>query len=151
MSREAKNTLVNIIYEREDFPSGSCYEIFWYHWPRDGLLPWEDYEPIVFAYNYRGELCYVLVRRAWKHIVMNPDEVFWPPQVLFRGGSHHQFVRMTNDEEDFLDQPGLNVLNITSSNVTPLNSNSIPDWNISGLDGSIYDKIRTILRESCEP
>ncbi len=155
MSEKAEASLINIIYERKDFPSGSYYEIFWYHWPRDGLLWWEDYEPVVFAYNYKHEICFALVRRGWKPIITNPEELFWPPEVRFKGGSHHQFIRMTTDYFGDFDQSNLGKLKsltITSSRLTPKSSlNSIPDWNISGLNEDIHETIEKVLAESCEP
>ncbi|MHB8567584.1 MAG: hypothetical protein ACYC7D_13615 [Nitrososphaerales archaeon] len=157
MSREAEASLINIIYEKQDFTSGSYYEIFWYHWPRDGVFPWEDCEPIVFAYNYKHELCFVLVRRGWRAIILNPGEASWPPEILFKGGFHHQFVRMTTDEfGDFEPSSliALRTLNVDSHNVTLVNSgvnSHIPSWNIDGVGENIYDKIRATVYESCEP
>src|SRR5580704_13978034 len=93
MTRKAEDDLIEILYEIHTFATGSYYEVFWYHWPRDGLFPWEDFEPIVFAFDYKQELCFVLVRRAWRPIIYNPEEVFWPPDVVFKGSNHHQFIR----------------------------------------------------------
>jgi hypothetical protein len=156
MSREARGALINIIYERRDFPSGSYHEIFWYHWPRDGVFPCEDYEPVVFAYNYKHDLCFVLVRRGWKIIITNPDEAYWPPEVLFKGVNHHQFVRMTSDEYGDFDQSSLlrlEVVNVSSSSVRSISSgqdNNIPSFNVSGIGGNFYEKVRVVMRESCE-
>ncbi len=154
MSGEAEESLIDIPYERQQSQSGSYFEIFWYHWPRDGVFPWEDYEPVVFAYNRNHDLCFVLVRRAWKFIIMNPDEVFWPPEVLFKGGSHHQFVRMTTDDFGDFEQSNLQslkTLNVTSSSVTLVDSaHLIPDFNIGGPYGSIYRKIMVAMSQSCE-
>ena len=156
MSREAEASLVNIVYERKNSRSGSYYEIFWYHWPRDGVFPWEDFEPIVFAYNEKQKLCFVLIRRGWKMIFMNPEDVSWPPEILFKGSTHHQFVRMTVDPFGELDQSNLTELetvNVTFSRLTLINSSNnsyIPSWNISGLGESIYERIRKAMLELCE-
>jgi len=81
MSRKAEEEIIEILYEIHKFPSGSYYEVFWYHWPRDGLLPWEDFEPVVFVYNFKQELCFVLVRDFYQKVEralqtpMNPETV----------------------------------------------------------------------------
>ncbi len=86
---------------------------------------------------------------------MNPEEVFWPPEILFKGGSHHQFVRMTTDYfEDFVPSGlrSLRTINVTSSRVSPIDSRiRVPNWNISGLDGDIHQKVEAAMFESCEP
>jgi hypothetical protein len=155
MSREALSDLVDIVYERQSTLSGSYYEIFWYHWPNDGLLFWDDYEPIVFAYNRRHDLCFVLVRRAWKFIMINPDEVYWPPEILFKGKNHHQFIRMRTDDFGDFEPSNLRshiALNATTSDkIWPVDSaHKIPNWNISGLGGNIHEKIKAAMYESCE-
>jgi hypothetical protein len=156
MTREAEVTLSNILYERHDFKSGSYYEVFWYHWPRDGILPWEDYEPVVFAYNQKHKPCFVLVRRAWRYSIANPEDVSWPPEILFKGGSHHQFVRMTTDYFGDFDESKLRsymTVNVPSPKVASVQRTgpfSIPSWNIGGVGENIYRKVEKILAESCE-
>ena len=88
---EERRRLREIIYEKHVQPSGAYYEIFWYSWPRDGVLPWEDFEPAAFVYNTRGKLCLTYLRRGWKPIILEPEEIVWPPEILFKTENHHQF------------------------------------------------------------
>jgi hypothetical protein len=97
---------------------------------------------------------FVLVRRAWKILITDPDEVYLPPEVLFKSWSHHQFIRMRTDDFGDFDPSNLGWLcteSVTSANVKPISpSKPIPDWNIRGLDGGIYEKITSAMSESCE-
>ncbi len=108
--------------------------------------------PIVFAYNYKGELCFVLVRRAWRYIILDPEEVFWPPEILFKGMNHHQFVRRISDASGTFAVTNLSKLSSVDATeyrvaTLPAGTRSIPLWNIAGLSRNIYEKAEEILSE----
>ncbi len=55
---------------------------------------------------------------------------------------------MTTDYFGDFDQSSLLMLrtvNVTSSSVRSVNSASVPNWNISGLDGDIHQKVEVAL------
>lgn len=152
MTADARSELIEILYQVHSYSSGAYYEFFWYHWPRDGFLPWEDYEPIVFAYNHRGELCFVLVRRAWKLIIHNPDDIAWPPQIIFEGSNHHQFFKMRDDSGGKFDcdrLPKLSKISVSNSDLGCVSTclGLIDNWIIR----DIYKRVEAALAELCLP
>ena len=54
MTSEARDSLKEIIYEKHVQPSGAYYELFWYHWPEDGVFPWEDLNQLSLSTIKRG-------------------------------------------------------------------------------------------------
>jgi len=156
MSQEAASSLKEILYEQHQQSTGAFYEVFWYHWPSDGVFPWEDYEPIVFVYNIKHDLCFVFIRRGWRPIILDPDEVFQPVQIMFKLGNHHQFVRKVDDDADF-DLRNLSTqvsIHVGEPRIRKITDSreSIPVLNISGpfRADNIYNRIEKAKRISCE-
>lgn len=79
------------------------FEIFWYHWPKDGFAPEEDYEPVIILYKDGNKICCIITRRHWDYrTVGSEDGLVIPPQVLFDGIFHPPFVKTSdNNEFDF--------------------------------------------------
>lgn len=81
--------LINCIDEkRPDF------EVYWYHWPRDGIFPWEDFEPVAYVFRRSHEnLCMVVLRVGWKYKVFDAKDLTYPVAVLFETPQHHPLLR----------------------------------------------------------
>jgi hypothetical protein len=78
----------------------SNFEIYWFHWPRDGFLPEEDYEPIVIIYS--GTICCVITRRGWTYqTYMMKDGLKIPLEILFDTSFHHPFAKAQANSEIF--------------------------------------------------
>jgi len=53
-----KFSLIDVLLERY-----AKFDIFWYHWPRDVPIIWEeDYEPVILIYNSKGQVGYIISR-----------------------------------------------------------------------------------------
>src|ERR1035437_5109333 len=77
------------------------HDIFWYHWPRDGLFRWEDFEPVAYIYDDYGDLCLVVLRVGWIYKVFGDTEITFPIQVRFRTPQHHPQLRTTENSAFF--------------------------------------------------
>lgn len=103
-------SLIDILLER--YPH---YDIYWYHWPRDGLaFMVEDFEPVIMIYS-ENSLCSVTVRKGWSFYTTenNENQIPFPLRILFDRFQHHPLV-ITNKEHH------------TSLNeISPLNANII--------------------------
>lgn len=91
--------LINMLLERH-----SNFDIFWYHWPRDGvffIVP--DYEPVVICYHADGSICLVIVRKAWDFESTLYEELIFPLRIIFDRYQHHPVVVTNRDNHSGLD------------------------------------------------
>jgi hypothetical protein len=87
-------TLIDILVERYIH-----YDIFWYHWPTDGVAFFiEDFEPVILIYS-RNFLRAVTVRKQWNfHTTdINETNLPFPLRITFDPFHHHPLV-VTNRE-----------------------------------------------------
>jgi hypothetical protein len=70
MTDVARKELLNCYLETRD-----NYQLFWYHWPRDGIFWWEDFEPVVIVDDNEGKACLVILRVGWKYRSFEAEEV----------------------------------------------------------------------------
>lgn len=73
------------------------FDIYWYHWPMDGIFPGGDYEPVILIYCKDSKLCYLIVRKAWEYRFYLVDELVEPIEVLFETPFHHPSPRTKDD------------------------------------------------------
>ncbi len=134
--------LIEVIFEQ-----GDRFEIFWYHWPRDGVFPWPDYEPVVMVYNSDGTLCLLMVRRGWRFRIYHASELFYPIEVLFDSIQHHPYIK-TLATDDFELKKTRHEPRIYEART--IRDKEIPSLNIEGpLRKSIYDKTREVIERLC--
>lgn len=99
------------------------FDIFWYHWYRDGFFNVQDYEPVILVYSDNGDLCYLIVRRGWEYKHYEREILHSPLEVLFESSFHHPFAKKLDDEEYEMKK----VNNLISKDYTPspIKSNEI--------------------------
>jgi hypothetical protein len=144
MSAIARRELINCYLETRD-----NFQIFWYHWPRDGIFWWEDFEPVIMVDDNEGKLCLVILRVGWKYRSFEAAEVTTPLEVIFRNGNHHPEVRTLSNQVDF-DRSKKALL--VSSNAASKLSVKLPDLTISGIPGyraNIYATIEEYRQDGC--
>ncbi len=73
------------------------FDIYWYHWPMDGIFPGGDYEPVIVVYSTDSKICYLIVRRGWEYKFNSVDELEQPIEVIFETLFHHPFPRTKFD------------------------------------------------------
>lgn len=90
------NDLIDPV-QYEEYPNIVTY---WYHWPRDGCLPEQDYEPVVILHNNGRVLC-VITRRHWEYQAYDRDQERYdlPLEVIFDGSFHPPYIRRPADDE----------------------------------------------------
>jgi hypothetical protein len=91
---EGSKSLIDVKLEKYD-----NFDIYWYHWPRDGFFLVEDYEPVILVYSANGTLCYLIVRRHWQYQFYSLDELSDPVEVLFDGSFHPPFAKLKQDDD----------------------------------------------------
>ncbi len=89
---EGSRSLIDVKLETYD-----NFDIFWFHWPRDGFFHVEDYEPVILVYSSNGTLCHLIVRRHWRYHFYSLDELSIPIQILFEGSFHPPFPKLKQD------------------------------------------------------
>lgn len=138
-------TLIEVIYEK-----GDGYEILWYHWPKDGVFWWEDYEPLILIYDENGALCLVSVRRGWRFQQYEANEVAQSMELLFDTTQHHPFVKTTYGSRSF-DVKKTELVEVTPQ-IRALQIGELPEIVISGIRpflNNIYIKIEQMKRDYC--
>jgi hypothetical protein len=90
---EGTKSLIDVKLETYD-----NFDIFWFHWPRDGWFFVEDYEPVILVYSSDGTLCHLIVRRHWGYQSYSLNELSIPIQVLFDGSFHPPFAKLKQDD-----------------------------------------------------
>ncbi|ABX12507.1 hypothetical protein [Nitrosopumilus maritimus] len=91
------NPLLEVLVES----NSDKYEIIWYHWPHDGFMPVEDYEPVIVVYS-KKQIKVVITRSAWKFKPHNIDNTLSNPlSVLFKDDFHHYMIRTEENAVDF--------------------------------------------------
>ena len=100
---ESDNPLIEVLVEKHP-----KYEIFWYHWPRDGprwlpfFLAEEDYEPVTIVYDANGKICCLITRSHWRyHFFVVGDGLILPPSILFEDEFHPAYAEMEYNKEIF--------------------------------------------------
>jgi hypothetical protein len=93
MSRVDAQQLADSLFEERPYAV-----FYWYHWPRDGIFPWEDFEPVVYIYgdnddNDDDSLCLVVLRVGWKYKAVASNDLTHPIEVLFETPQHHPLLR----------------------------------------------------------
>lgn len=83
----SNDTLIEVLYEHDE-----NFQIWWFHFPKDGFLPIEDYEPIIFIYKH-NELQYLITRRHWEYQTYYIENLYNPLEILFDGEFHPPFPR----------------------------------------------------------
>lgn len=78
------------------------FDIYWFHWPYDGLFIFpDDYEPVVMIYKART-ICCLITRRNWTYQTYTLDEgLVTPPEILFATTFHHPIAKTREEMEDF--------------------------------------------------
>jgi hypothetical protein len=110
-------TLINVLLERHP-----TFDIFWYHWPTDGIFFWiEDYEPVIISYYSDDTVCSVIVRKAWDFVTTPIDELIIPLRILFDSMQHHPTV--LTSRKNYL---GIASLAKLPYNEVPITSGQIP-------------------------
>jgi len=83
------NSLIDVLVEEYQ-----NFNIYWFHWPRDGVYYKEqDYEPVIIIYDRDGQICYLIIRRGWGYKQYSVKDILLPPQVMFDPVQHHPYVR----------------------------------------------------------
>jgi hypothetical protein len=103
-------SLIDILLER--YPN---YDIYWYHWPRDGwAIIVEDYEPVILIYS-EDTLCAVTVRKGWRFNTTDTalNQIPFPLRISFDPFQHHPLVITNNQNHASLN------------NISPLNGNIV--------------------------
>jgi len=94
---EGDLSLKDVCLERHD-----SFDIYWYHWPQDGLFSWvEDYEPVIVLYK-GDEICYLITRRHWRYQFYTLEDLKIPVEVLFDGEFHPPYPK-TDENEDWFE------------------------------------------------
>lgn len=99
---EGSKSLIDVKLERYD-----NFDIYWFHWPRDGFFFVEDYEPVILVYHPDHTLCYLIVRRHWAYQLYSQDELSYPIEVLFDGSFHPPFPKQKQDDDFEKKKAGL--------------------------------------------
>jgi hypothetical protein len=123
---EGVKSLIDVKLETYD-----NFDIFWFHWPRDGFVPVEDYEPVILVYSSGNALCYLIVRRHWQYQFYSVDELSIPIEVLFEGPFHPPFAKLKQDD-DF--EKKKSKLIPKKYGVKPINANDIDPMFRTGKD-----------------
>jgi hypothetical protein len=139
--------LIDCIIERR--PNA---DIYWYHWPRDGIFPWEDFEPVVYAYGHDSEdLCLVILRVGWKYKVSGADDLTYPIVVMFETPQHHPLLRTKHNAGTF-DARTVALARHPSRFVQL--QGPLPRLTVEGpamFRRNIYDEIEKLRAENCRP
>ena len=93
---QQNNPLIDVQLERHKH-----FDIYWFHWLRDGFFNIEDFEPIILIYGKDGNICSVVVRRHWSYIPYDVDEIASPLQALFSGSFHEPHIKTTVGKDEF--------------------------------------------------
>lgn len=91
---EDSKTLIDVKLEAYD-----NFDIFWFHWPRDGWFFVEDYEPVILVYKSDNTLCYLITRRHWGYQFYSLDELSVPVEVLFDGSFHPPYPKLKQGDD----------------------------------------------------
>jgi len=109
--------LIDVLLERQEL-----FDIYWFHWPHDGPLPIEDFEPVIVCYCQDNSVCFVAVRRGWRYTMRLTEQVIFPLRIIFDGSYHHPII-VTSHE----DHGGLNTNNSLPYQAREVSSEEIPD------------------------
>lgn len=90
-------TLIDVLLERHEF-----FDIYWFHWPHDGPLPIQDFEPVIISYCKDNSVCSVIVRRAWRFTTTLTEELIFPLRIIFDGPFHHPVVVTSQEHHNGL-------------------------------------------------
>ena len=94
--KEGNRTLIEVLLEQHD-----NFDIYWYHWPWDGIFRIGDYEPIILIYSNKKTLCHLVIRRGWdyKHYEFNIlDQSI---EIIFEGPFHHPYAKKLDNNEEY--------------------------------------------------
>jgi hypothetical protein len=132
--------------------SNGSYCIYWYHWPRDGVFPHPDFEPVIYLYGRdKEELCLVVLRVGWRYRVFKHDELIRPIEVIFETPFHHPRIRTKENSEDFAaSKERLVALPDNSARLRGV----LPYLTVNGpplYRQNIHEKIRELRNRHCRP
>lgn len=125
-------------------------EVYWYHWPRDGIFPWEDFEPVVYVYRRGHEnLCLAVLRVGWKYRVFDGEDLTYPIAVLFETPQHHPLLRTKHNFGAF-DAKAAALAGYRARFVQ--SQGPLPRLTVEGppmFRRNIYDEIEKLHAENC--
>ena len=107
------------------------FDILWYHWPRDGYFPEEDFEPIILLYCDKINLSGVVPRRHWNYNPYKIQDLSFPIELVFDGIFHPPFVRHKNHDFIFSVKTFFNP-DYTDYDLIPIKKNNIPEYARTG-------------------
>ena len=110
------SNLIDVLLESQEL-----FDIYWFHWPHDGPLPVEDFEPVIVSYCRDNSVCFVAVRRAWRFTMRLTEQLIFPLRIIFDGPFHHPII-VTSQE----DHGGLNTINSLPYQAREISSEQIP-------------------------
>ncbi len=116
----SNDTLLEVLYEQHE-----NFHILWFHFPKDGWLPIEDYEPIIFIYKNDKLQC-LITRRHWGYQTYNIDDLVEPLEVLFDGSFHPPFPR-TKDKYERFEEKIRNCEELDNYEISKIDANNISE------------------------